>query len=144
MDFNELASRPLADLRTLAAQYGIPTHHRAKAETVARLIMEKVSQPPKVERTLEQAPQPVKSIPVMHTEDDVRKAIAAFTGKDGFIAQFLPDGTWFFAYRGAEESGHMSVPLRVIRMKAESIAKGSRKPVTVKNILGQDVMLAGA
>lgn len=142
MNYNELVSRDVADLRTLAAQYGIKTHHKAKAETIAKAIVEHITPKPQAETLKHPAEQP-KAALVVNTEDQVREVIAPFAKLDGFVVRFPGDDTWYFARKGAEEAGHMSCPLRVIRMKAETVSKGARKPFVVKNSDGADVMMAG-
>ena len=143
MNYAELISRDIADLRVLAAQYGIKTHHKAKAETIAKLIAEHIATP-KPEQSL-QHPAEKPAPPPLHinTEDEVLAAIAPYTKLEGFVARFPADGTWYFSRKGAEESGHMSCPLRVIKVRAEMVSKGARKPFIVKNADGQDVMMAG-
>ena len=128
MNFEELKSRDVKSLRELAAQYGIRTHHKNTAETVAKLIFEFVANQPKVEAMKHPAEMPVKAPPKMNTEAEVREAIAKQLEKPGFVAEFLPDDTWYFKYKGAEESGHMTVPLRWIKIKAEGVARGAVNP----------------
>lgn len=66
--------------------------------------------------------------PIVNTPDDVLRAIAAIMAKHkGFEAIFEGD-TWTFRCRGAEDSGNLAIPLRVIAMKAGSVAKGARRP----------------
>jgi len=142
MNYAELISRDIADLRLLAAQYGIKTHHKAKVETIAKAIIEHITPKP-VETLKHPAEQPSTQPINIHTEAEVLAAIAPYTKLDGFVAKFPGDDTWYFSRKGAEESGHMSCPLRVIRMKAETVSKGARKPFLVKNADGQDVMMAG-
>lgn len=61
---------------------------------------------------------------VYHDESTVRAAIAAFIDK-GVIVSFNHDEhTVHMSYKGREECINLSVPLRVIRMKAESVSKG--------------------
>lgn len=144
MNYQELVSRDVADLRVLAAQYGIKTHHKAKAESIAKAIIEHIT--PKAQanpETLKHPAEAPKPALVIHTEEQVREAIAPYAKLDGFVVRFPGDDTWYFARKGAEEAGHMSCPLRVIRMKAETVSKGARKPFIVKNQDGADVMMAG-
>lgn len=129
MNFEELRSRPLADLRLLAAKYSIRTHPRHKAETIARLIVEHIQTKPK-DALQHVAEKPVKPL-IINTEEDVRKAIEPYASREGFEVIFPGDDTWIFKRKGAEESGHMSCSLRVIRMKAESVSKGMRKPAMI-------------
>ena len=140
MNFDELKSRDIKDLRILAAQYGIKTHHKAKAESVAKLIVEHITVKPQQPDLKHPAEKPVEKKLVVHTEEQVREVIAPFANKEGFRAEFYPDNTWFFHYKGAEESGHMSCALRVIRMKAESVSRGARKPTMIN--LGDGAILA--
>jgi len=141
MNYAELVQRDVADLRQLAAQYGIKTHHKAKADTIAKAIVEHVTpKPVEVPKHPAELPKPPLRI---HTAEDVLQAIEKFTKLDGFVAKFPGDDTWYFARKGAEDSGHMSANLRDIFMKAESVSKGARKPFIVKNSDGADVMMAG-
>lgn len=130
MNFEELKSRPLADLRILAAKYGIKTHHKAKAETVAKLIVEHITAPVKpladaMKHPAEQQPKPPAPI---HTEEAVRTAIKTALEKQGFTATFHGDDTATFRCRGAEESVHLSTVMRRIVMIANSVSVGARNP----------------
>jgi hypothetical protein len=58
-----------------------------------------------------------------NTPEEVDEAIAKYI-KDGFKATYPGDGTWHFSYRGREECGNLAIPLRVIVMKAQNVAKG--------------------
>jgi hypothetical protein len=139
MNYSELVARDVKDLRMLAAQYGIKVHHKAKAETIAKLIVEHVTEKPK--ESLKHVAEKPKPAEVIHTPEEVNEVIKAFSAKEGYVVEYPGDDTWIFKYKGAEESGHMSTPLRVIRMKAESVSRGARRIVTVKNENGQDVMM---
>ncbi len=125
MDFNELKSRPIEDLRLLAAKYSIKTHHRAKAETIAKLIVEHITAKPS--DTLKHVAETPKAPIVIHTQEQINEVIAPFAKKEGYVVQYPGDDTVILKYKGAEESLHMSSGLRVIRMKAESVSKGARK-----------------
>jgi len=128
MNFDELKSRDVKDLRKLAAQYGIPTGPRSKAETIAKSIVEFVMNQPKLDQLKHPAEQPAPQVANLNTEEDVRKVIAKYLEKPGFTASFGDDNTLWFKCRGAEECGHMSVPLRVIKSKAESLSRGAIAP----------------
>ena len=143
MNYNELIQRDISDLRQLAAQYGIKTHHRAKAESIARAIVEHIANPPKPVEVPKHPAEIGKAPLRIHTEEEVLKAIERFSKLEGFIAKFPGDDTWYFSRKGAEDSGHMSANLRDIFMKAETVSKGARKPFIVKNADGADVMMAG-
>ncbi len=131
MNFDELASRDIKDLRKLAAQYSIRTHGRQKAETIAKLIVEHIQAKPHGNELKHAAEKPQPRPLVVNTEAEIREVIAPFARKEGFQVEFPGDDTWIFRYKGSEESGHNSCLLRVIRMKAESVSKGARKPVMI-------------
>jgi hypothetical protein len=60
-----------------------------------------------------------------NTPDDVRKAIQhVLNAKGGFEAVFPDDGTWIFRYAGAEDSGTLKMPIRIIVQKAERVSRG--------------------
>lgn len=129
MNINELASRDVADLRVLAAQYGIKTHPKHKAETIAKLIVEHVQNTTKNTDTMKH-PAEQAAKPPMHicTEEEVNTAIAKLLEKPGFTASYPGDDTVIFRCRGAEESLHLSTVLRVIKSKAESVSRGAIAP----------------
>lgn len=125
MNFDELKSRDIKELRKLAAQYGIKTGPRSKADSIAKKIFEFVANPPKVEATKHPAEQKAPEPTSINTEDQVREAVKLCLEKPTFIAEFPGDNTVIFRYRGAEESIHLSTVLRVIKSKAEGVARGA-------------------
>lgn len=129
MNYDNLQKLELPELRTLAIQQGMTPHHRAKKDTLIRQIIEHVTQPPVKKDMKHPAEQPPKEAK-LNTEADVSEAIKPFM-KEGYQAIFTEEN-WHFKYKGAEDCGHMSVPLRVIRMKAESVSRGARNPKMVK------------
>ena len=132
MNWEELKSRPVPDLRKLAAQYGIPTHHRQKAETIAKLIVEYVMNKPKTEDIKQ--PEAVQK-PELHinTEQDVRDACKGLFEKPGFTALFPGDNTVIFKCRGAEESIHLSASMQTIKLKATTVSRGAMNPRGLKD-----------
>jgi hypothetical protein len=133
MNYAELITRDVADLRVLAAQYGIKTHHKAKAETIAKLIVEYIANKPAQDQMKHPAELPQPKPSIFNSEDEIRTAIARQLEKPGFTVTFPGDDTWIFKCRGAEESGHMTTPLRVIRSKAEGVARGAINPRGIKD-----------
>lgn len=125
MNYAELCARDVKDLRQLAAQYGIKTGPRSKAETIAKAIVEFVTNKPKQTEMKHPAEQPAPVEAVLNTEEQIRTAIARQLEKPGFTATFMPDDTVIFRCRGAEESIHMASILRVIKSKAESVSRGA-------------------
>lgn len=134
MNFDELKSRPVEDLRLLAAQYGIKTHHRAKAETIAKLIVEHATTPvkPSVDAMKHPAEQ-TKAPPPVNTQDAVLAAVNHLVTKPGFTATFPGDDTVVFKYKGAEESVHLSTIMRVIRTRAQFVAEGAKNPRVLRD-----------
>lgn len=146
MNFIELASRPVEDLKMLAAQYSIKVHPRAKAETIAKLIVEHVQTPAR-DPMQHQATKPAKPV-YNNTPEEVQEAITRFTAKEGFTVEFPGDNTWIFKFKGAEESGNLSIPMRVIVMKAESVSKGKRslrgmKGDPLNGTYGDNILMVG-
>lgn len=138
MNFENLTKLPIEELRVLAAKHEIKVHHKLKSENIAKLIIDKVTNP---QQELKHPAAQPKQATKVNTEEEVRQACEKFLSKEGFIATFKED-TWNFKFAGAEDSGHMSVPLRIIRMKAENVSRGARKPPMV-TIDGERIMAAG-
>lgn len=65
--------------------------------------------------------------PKLNTPEEILNAIKPFGDKQGFNATF-DEETWTFEYKGRNESGHLSVPLRRIRVAAEGVSKGPLLP----------------
>jgi len=126
MNFDELKSRDVKDLRKLAAQYGIRVGGRAKPETIAKMIVEFIQNKPKQEMQ-HPAEKPAIQEAQLNTEEAVRHALGDLLNKPGFFAIF-ENNTWWFKYKGAEECGHMSVPLRLIKTKAMQVSRGAILP----------------
>ena len=128
MNYDELKSRDIKDLRKLAAQYGIKTHPRHKPETVAKLIVEHITAKPHGQDQMKHVAELTKEPAKINTEDEIKDAIKHLLEKPHFTITFPGDDTWIAKCRGAEESGHMSVPLRVLRSKCEGVARGAIVP----------------
>lgn len=144
MIYEQLITRDIKDLRILAAQYGIKTHHKAKTETVAKLIVEHIATPPvKPVDALKHVAEAPKPALVIHSEEAVRELLAKYLEKEAFTLTFPGDDTLIMRCRGCEESIHMSALLRVIKLKADTVSRGARKPFMVKNTDGNEVMMAG-
>lgn len=126
MNKEELQALPLERLKEIASSLNITVHHKAKPETIIHQIM----QQPKA--YLDDAMKHVAELPkdatIHNTPEMVTEAIKEFASKEGFKVQFLEDNTWYFAYKGSEESGNMSIPLRIIKEKARFVARGRIAP----------------
>jgi len=113
-----------AEAVELATKLGIKVHHNAKLET----ILMQINQQPQAfqnDAMKHVAESPVEPVHV-NTPEVVNEAIAAYLAKPGFEAIYREDNTWNFKCRGAEDSGNLSIPLRIIKMKAESVSRGKR------------------
>lgn len=116
---------PKTQITALADKLGVERDPSWTPEQTAVAIHD-ATQPKTVIAAAQVEPVPP---PIVNTPDDVRRAIAAITAKHkGFEAIFEGD-TWTFRHRGAEDSGNLAIPLRVIAMKAGSVAKGARRPM---------------
>ena len=119
-----LAGKSLEDLRVIADKLKIKVHHNAKEHSIIRQIM----QQPKA--YVRDSMEHVATTPVApthnNTPDMVMDAIKVYADKEGYVTEFPDDGTWIFKFRGAEESGNLAIPLRLIKQKAEFVARGRR------------------
>lgn len=132
------------ELVHLAITQGLPKpHHNAKPQTIAEAIINHVTtpvRPPAEMKHVAEKPQPAPLR--INKPDEVREACKVFFEKEGFEVKFREDDTWHFRYKGAEDSGHMSVPLRVMKLKAMTVAQGAHRLRTMK-FDGEEVMRAG-
>jgi hypothetical protein len=128
-----LSDKSLTELRNIATRMNIKWHHRAKAETLINAITK--ARPVNPQPMHHKAETPVQPT-ITNTEDDIRQVMQPFLAKEGFLLNFPGDGTWIIQYKGAEESGNCSIPLRVIRNKAENVSRGRR----VLKTMGKDHM----
>lgn len=125
MNFEHLKTMDASQLREIAGKQGLHVHHKAKNETVIKQIMESALLPksptPEMQHMAAQPAKPVYN----HTEEDIEALIAPIKARiPQFEAIYPNDGTWIFRCKGAEESGNMSIPPRVIKMKAENVSRG--------------------
>lgn len=129
MNFDELKSRDIKELRLLAAQHGIKTGPRSKAETIAKQIVEAITiTPQNVEQVLRHPAEEPRPAVNLNDEETIRETLKTIIAKPGFTIEFPGDNTCIFKCRGAEESIHMSSPLRVIKSKAEGVSRGATRP----------------
>lgn len=106
-----------------ATQLGIKVHHKAKAETIKALIEQHEMNKPQMQHP---ATMPREAVVHNNSADEIKEAIQRYV-KEGFVTTIDEKaGTWHFAYKGAEDSGNVHMPLRVIAMKAEMVSKGRR------------------
>lgn len=126
----ELAQMPREKLVEIANTLKIKVHHKAKPETIIHQIMQ---QPVAYRNEAMSHPADATTAPVVtNTVEQVQTAIATYAAKEGFSATFPDDGTWVFSCKGASESGNLSIPLRIIKQKAESVSRGARVPPMLK------------
>lgn len=131
-------SNNLEELRVIADKMGIQYHHKTGEAKLATLIHE--ASQPKIPPHVSQ--RPVESEVVKNTPEQVREAIKGIiANKPEFEVSFTED-TWTFRFKGAEDSGNLSIPLRVIKIKAETVSRGANKPRGVRNSEGNIVLVA--
>jgi len=81
----------------------------------------------------------------INTEDEINKVCAPYLAKESFRITYPGDDTWIMQYVNKagrvtrEESGHMSVALRVIKNKAMNVSAGPIAPRAI-----HDAMHGGA
>lgn len=136
----DLSSKTREELVEIAEKLKIKVHHKAKPET----IIHQITQQPKAYQEAAMSHPATSSVaPVIeNTEEVVLDAIKAYTAKEGFSAKFPGDGTWIFSFKGTEESGNLSIPLRIIKQKAESVARGRRGPPMIKSPYDNSLILS--
>ena len=125
MTREDIQDKTIEELRALCLKLNIKAHPRAGAET----LIGKILQQPKAFKAAALDDQPVSDDPTVVpflTEQEVMDGVAAYASKDGFEVKFPGDGTWIFKCKGAEDSGSLSMPLRVIKIKAEVVSRGRR------------------
>lgn len=139
MNREELATKSLEELRDIAAKLNVKVHHLAKEDTIINQIMQ---QPVAFVSDAMQHPAQKPVAPVHNnTPEAVLTAIKHFVEKEGFEAKFPSDGTWVFRYKGAEDSGNLSIPMRVIVQKAEMVSRGKRSLLGFKD--GNEIVMWG-
>lgn len=121
-----LQTKSVDELRTIAHSMGLTPHHRTGSPKLIESILQLSTtvQP----SDIYQAPQ-TKPEPVAHdnTPDQILQAVSKYVQK-GVKVEFLEDGSWFFSYRGREDTGSPKIPLGVIVGKCEQVAKGGYIP----------------
>ena len=143
IDFANLKKMPQDQLKLLARQQGVVFRGNPSVDTLVQKIIAHVNDPTaqiqKKAREMQHPSQVAEKKEIKwNTPEEIREAIKKQLDKDGFQALFT-DETWHFKFRGAEDTGHLSVPLRVIKMKAENVSYGARALPTV-NFDGERIM----
>ena len=128
------------EIRDIAEKLNIKAHHKAKPETIVNQILQQ-GQAYVADAMKHPAERSNPVISYVNTPDDVRNAIKHIASKDGFECRFLDDNTWHFRCKGAEDSGNLSIPLRVIVTKAEMVSRGKRSLLGFKD--GTDIVMWG-
>jgi hypothetical protein len=128
-NYEELKQMDIVKLREIAKAHNVPVHHASGAEKIAKAIMEKFFEDAKPKAVEEQHPLVKPTQPVFHnTEEEVRTAVESITSKEGYSVNFPGDNTVIFKFKGAEESCNLDIPLRVIKQKAQNVARGRIAP----------------
>lgn len=119
----DLTLKSREELELICKKLNIRFHPNAKDETLREKIN---AQPVAYQDTAMQhvSQRPVEAVH-SNTPAQIEDAIRVYAAKDGFTASFdEEENTWHFKYKGREECGNMNIPLRIIKMKAENVAKG--------------------
>jgi hypothetical protein len=133
----DLENKTSEELRALAKELNIKVHHKASDETVIKQINSQ--QPHRVDGVAKNMEAKyARKVEQEHenTIEEVREALDRLTLPDDFQAKFNRDeNTWWFKYNGAEDSGNLNIPLRLIVSAAVQVAKGRRALLA----MGKDV-----
>lgn len=119
-----------AQLKEFADKMGVKVHHKAKDETIRKVILDQVNsrESPKV---IEDREEIEIVAPKVNTQEEVLEAIGPL--KDGFKVDFPGDDTVIFTYRGISESIHLTAPLHLIKRQAIMAAKPKYAPAMEKD-----------
>jgi hypothetical protein len=134
-----LALKSLDELRAIAVSNGLDWHHKHKPETLIERIIVKQStaQPSDVKAFTPEttAKKPEDEIPTLA---QIEKAIEHLVAK-GLKAEFYPDNTFQFSYRGRMDSGNLAQPLNRIVKLATDVSRGGFAPPIV-NLDGEKML----
>lgn len=123
---DELKDLNKQQLLAVAKSVGVIIDGRTSEENIRATLI--TLEEPKKEQNLTEKITSPKAV-VMQTPDAVNEAIKHCLAKAGFEAKYPDDATtWNFKYKGAEDSGSMSMPLKHIVMKANQVARGAINP----------------
>lgn len=133
-----LQEKTRKELFASAKELGISvTPSTTNADMINKILSQQAH---RIEETLVHVAETPKEAVYHTTKEDVLNAIKHITdAKEKFEAIFYNDNTWHFKFNGAEESGNLSIPLRVIVMKANNVAKGRKAMMS----LGSDKTYKG-
>lgn len=124
----DLENKTPDELRALAKELNIKVHGMAKPETIVKQIQ--AQQPHRVEgATKKMEAKYARAVAQEHenTVEEVKEALERLNLPEDFQAKFnREEHTWWFRYNGAEDSGNLNIPLRLIVSAAVQVAKGRR------------------
>lgn len=125
MNFEHLKTMSREQLLEVAGKQGMRVHWKAKSENIIKQIMEAVLTPQKPAEMQHKAEKPAP-VADHNTPEQVEAVIADIKAR---VPQFeaiynSEENTWHFRCKGAEECGNLDIPLRVIKMKAQTVSRG--------------------
>ena len=132
LDLSRLDALSVPELQQLAISQGLTFHHKLGKDKLVNIIKEAVLTP-QAQQT-ESHPLIKPAAPVRNnTPEDVEKAIADIKAKRPQLrtSYNTDENTWTFQYIrangtvGHAEFGNLSIPLRIIKRQAESVAQGA-------------------
>lgn len=125
MNLDNLKSLSREQLIETAGKLGLQIHWKAKPETIIKQITQKAFEKPQSKQSMEHVAEKPQAPVIHNTPETVLNAIKHITDKKPeFVADFSEEGVWHFKYKGAEECGNLSIPLRLIVQKANNVARG--------------------
>ncbi len=128
MNFDNLKTMDVNQLREVAGKQGLQVHPRAGKDNIIKKIMEATLTPQQKPQTVDTphpAEKPKKPVD-NNTKEQVEAAIADIKAR---VPQFEAiyndeENTVHFRCKGAEECLNLAIPIRVIKMKAQNVARG--------------------
>lgn len=124
----DLENKTADELRALAKELNIKVHGMAKPETIIKQIQ--AQSPHRVvgaEKNMEAKYARKVAQEHKNSIEDVKEALERLSLPEDFQAKFnREENTWWFRYNGAEDSGNLNIPLRLIVSAAVYVAKGRR------------------
>lgn len=124
MNLDRLKEMTPEALRELALKQGLTPHWKAKPETIIKQIVDHVTmaKPQEMQHVAETPKSPV----FHNTPEEVEAMLAEIKARvPAFESKYdLTENTWHFRCKGAEECGNLDIPMRVIKMKAQTISRG--------------------
>lgn len=129
--YEGLMAKDISELQVLAMQHGLPKpHHRAKKETIVKMIVEAATTKPAAQEQNKAAPvvpaDEKKDGPQYMSRESVEAMLEPIRrNKPDFQAIYSNDDTVVtFRYKGSEECHNLTTSPRWLKQRAEIVSRG--------------------